>query len=256
MKVILSDVRDWRDQTARTIEELAQLKGEVETHQDGFRCPNEVLAYIHFFIDLFGRYLGDFESLLTDLPRGVKNAHVQIVKQIYDSASHEERRCVRFKDEQFERLNDPALLWLLENIYIETRELLINYYDLSNLVPRLRTFIGTTTGTPGGSIRHRSFAVSEENDRAAPYKAKVDAPFPVKKTDLGRWIAGAALTERQSDCFSLKMEYELSVSEISRRLGISRSVVDKHVAAAKQKINRSRANDSSARRVASKRTPE
>lgn len=84
----------------------------------------------------------------------------------------------------------------------------------------------------------------------------MNSPLPVKKMDFGRWMDGAALTPKQRECFSLKMEYQLSVSEISRRLEISRPVVDKHIAAATQKIDRARANDSTARKAAAKRTPQ
>jgi DNA-binding CsgD family transcriptional regulator len=45
------------------------------------------------------------------------------------------------------------------------------------------------------------------------------------------------LTDRQKDCFSLRMEYEKPVAEIARRLGISRPMVDKHLQAANKVID-------------------
>jgi hypothetical protein len=79
------------------------------------------------------------------MPSSVGDAHVQIVEQIYKSASWEERNCVVFKQEHTEHgLQDEGLRWLLDDIYAESRQMLIDYKDLSNLVPRLRTFVGTT----------------------------------------------------------------------------------------------------------------
>jgi DNA-binding CsgD family transcriptional regulator len=257
MDVILSDLRDWRDKTARSVEELKRLKAKVETYRDRIDWPNAKLAYIDYFIDRFSRYIGDFERLLTELPRSVRGTHIQIVQQMYESADRHQRRCLQFKDEHIERsLKDETLRGLIDSIYCDTREMLIDYLDLINLVPRLRTFIGAPMEASGGSGPHQSLAKKGGNAQAARGKARVNSPLPVKKMDFGRWMDGAALTPKQRECFSLKMEYQLSVSEISRRLEISRPVVDKHIAAATQKIDRARANDSTARKAAAKRTPQ
>jgi DNA-binding CsgD family transcriptional regulator len=68
--------------------------------------------------------------------------------------------------------------------------------------------------------------------RPQPDKSKL----PAKTTDLSKYLEGAELTERQRECFSLKFEYGLRVSEIVIRLGLSRKTVDEHIAAAKRRI--------------------
>ena len=142
--VVFSHLTDWRNATAASIRVLNGLRGEVEKYSDGLDSPRASLEYVDYFTDLFSRYLGDFERLLTELPRSVSDAHVQMVKQIYDSASQEERHCVAFKNEHIERpLKDEKLRWLVDDIYAESRQMLIDYKDLSNVVPRLRTFVGT-----------------------------------------------------------------------------------------------------------------
>lgn len=257
MDVILSDFRDWRDNTTRSIEKLKQLKGTVEAHKDRLDWPDAKLAHIDYFIGLFGRYLGDFRRLLAEVPRGVRNAHIRIVQQIGDSAFQQQKRSVQFKKDHIEcSLKDEDLRWLVDNIYCESQEMLIDYWDLSNLTSRLRTFVGATMETPSGSDAERYFAVKEEQARAARGNAKVTAALPPKKMNFGRWMDEADLTERQRHCFSLRTEYGLSVSEISRRLGISRPSVDKHIAAANRKINQVHANDSSARKSLAKRKSE
>lgn len=60
-----------------------------------------------------------------------------------------------------------------------------------------------------------------------------------KITDLSMYYSNI-LTPKQRDCFSLKFEYELKVAEISRRLGITRPMIDKHLLAAKKKLKDSR----------------
>jgi DNA-binding CsgD family transcriptional regulator len=259
MEVILSDFRSCRDNTTRSIEKLKQLKHEVEARRNEFYYPDRILAYINFFIDLFGKYLGDFQRLMADLPRKVLPAHIHIVRQIADSAEREEKRCVRFKHENIEDApagDGRALDMLVDNIYTETREMLIDYWDLSQLATRLRTFVGATMHASNGLNSDPSLTMTKENSQAARGNAKVNAPLPPRKMDFGRWMDEADLTERQRDCFSLRFEYELSVSEISRRLGISRPSVDKHIAAAHRRINQVRTNDSSMRKSLTKRNPE
>ena len=144
MDVILAHIRDWRDETAKCVEALSRLQEEVRRHREQLDQPDEIAAYIRFFIDLLERYLGDFDRLLTELPRFVTDAHVEIVQQTYRSASHEQQHCVRFNRDHIGRqLKDEKLRWLVDDIYKESRSMLTDYHDLSNLVPRLRTFVGT-----------------------------------------------------------------------------------------------------------------
>jgi diguanylate cyclase (GGDEF)-like protein len=145
LDVIVSHVGAWRDETVRCIEELRRLDGEVDTRREHLDWPDDIREYIAFFIDLLGRYASDFDRLLREMPLSVNDAHVEIVRQIYESASHEESHCVTFKREHIgRRLKDEDLRWLVDEIYGQSRDMLIDYRDLSNVVPRLRTFVGTT----------------------------------------------------------------------------------------------------------------
>lgn len=145
MNVILAHIRDWRDETAKCVEGLKRLQEEVQRHYEQLDRPDEIAAYAGFFIDLLERYLSDFDRLITELPQFVTNAHVEIVRQTCRSASHEEQRCVRFSHDHIDRqLKNETLRWLVDDIYRESRGMLIDYHDLSNLAPRLLTFVGTT----------------------------------------------------------------------------------------------------------------
>jgi diguanylate cyclase (GGDEF)-like protein len=145
MDVILSHLGAWRDETARCIEELRRLDREVGRCGERLDWPDDIRNYIAFFIDLLGRYASDFDRLLTEMPRSVTNAHVEMVQQIYESASYEENHCITFKREHIERsLKDEELRSLVDEVYSQSRSMLNDYRDLSNVVSRLRTFIGTT----------------------------------------------------------------------------------------------------------------
>ena len=59
-----------------------------------------------------------------------------------------------------------------------------------------------------------------------------------KKQDLSRYLDSSMLTDRQRDCLSLKLEYGLGVSEIARRIGITRKTVDEHIKAGGMALER------------------
>ena len=141
---ILSHIRDWRDQTNQAISNLRRLASEVEANHSNLRFPDQILEYISYFINLFERYSGDFSRLTTELPVQVFEAHVEIARQIYDSAQHEDRFCRQFKEDHIESgVKDESLRWLVDRVYSESTGMLADYRDLSNLVLRLRTFVGS-----------------------------------------------------------------------------------------------------------------
>lgn len=143
MEDILSHLRDWHDGTVECIEALRSFETEVEDHRQQLESPNDILAYIRYFIDLLERYAADFERLLRELPEFVTEAHVEIVQQIRESASLEESKGSRFARDHVEAgVKDEALRWLVDGIYQQSAGMLFDYHDLSNLAPRLRTFVG------------------------------------------------------------------------------------------------------------------
>lgn len=149
LDTILAHLRDWRDETERCLRTLRQHLCDVEKQRVQLDDPDDVIVYINLMIDLFTRYLFDFERLVAELPRSVTEAHIEIIQQINASASAEERHCIRFKRNNIERpLKDEGLRRLVDEIYRNSRSMMIDYQDLSNLVPRLRTFVGMPTHAP------------------------------------------------------------------------------------------------------------
>ncbi len=68
-------------------------------------------------------------------------------------------------------------------------------------------------------------------------------PLPPKQQNLSSYLGLATLTERQHECFSLRFEYGLAVSDIARRLEVSRKVVHEHIKAANNKLQSAQASE-------------
>ena len=141
MEDILAHFRDWQRMTEETIPALRQLRKKVESRLEVFEDPTDVLDYIDHFCDLFERYASDFRRLVEELPRGVRESHVETVSQLYSSSRLEDKECVDFKREFIQHgLRNEQARPTLDAIYSETRNTVIDYRDLSNLVARLRAF--------------------------------------------------------------------------------------------------------------------
>lgn len=65
--------------------------------------------------------------------------------------------------------------------------------------------------------------------------------LPAKKHDYSRFFDEANLTEKQRRCCSLRLEYELPITQIANRLHIDRATVRQHLALGRQKMDRSTA---------------
>ena len=138
---------EWRDNTDDAIRSLNEGLKKVEEQRTLLDAPNAVRDYTKFFIDLFIRYRSDLDRMLRELPLGVRNTHVEILTQLYESSRLEEERCIRFKEKYIERsLEHGEVRPLLDWTYAQSRDQIIDYRDLSNVVRRLRAF-ALTGGT-------------------------------------------------------------------------------------------------------------
>lgn len=81
---------------------------------------------------------------------------------------------------------------------------------------------------------------------------ELPAPEPLgsKKQDLSRYMDAANLTKPQRECFSLRFEHGLSLTEVARRLKKHRSTVQQHIRAAEIKMETQRAKQRAANRSA------
>jgi hypothetical protein len=77
MDTILAHLVNWRDETQKAIEALTKARNETEKNRDDLDQADDIVEYIDYFVDLFGRYCADFPRLLAELPQGVTQAHVE-----------------------------------------------------------------------------------------------------------------------------------------------------------------------------------
>jgi len=143
---IISHLKDFRSLTHSTIVNLKNYRMQAELNYQKINNPSDVFNYIDYISDLFNRYLGDLDILVKELDNNVENRHIEIINQILCSNKLEEKVCITFARENINnQLKDKNMRPLLDNIYSKSRGLIINYQDLSNLVFRLKTFVGTSS---------------------------------------------------------------------------------------------------------------
>ena len=140
--VIVDHLKDWRATTSETIGHLRTYRSRVDASSNSFDSPRDIRDYIDGCIDLFTRYISDFDRIIEELPRQVLARHVTTVEQIYESSVLEENRCVRFASEHVNTgLREEVVRPVLEAIYASSRDQIIDYKDLSNVAYRLRALV-------------------------------------------------------------------------------------------------------------------
>ena len=145
---IVLHVNQWQATTEQTIVDLRKYLEKAKQQSELLENPREITSFLDYFIDLFSRYLNDIGRLAREIPKGVTAAHIEIVQQLYRSSKLEEQATIRFKqDWVYKRLPHEEARPLLDKIYGDTRDQLIDYRDLSNVIPRLRTFVGASSSS-------------------------------------------------------------------------------------------------------------
>jgi hypothetical protein len=135
--------------TAETITSLGDLRRKVDRHREQLENPDAVLDFIDHFLELFTLYVGDFDRLMIELPDGARETHLDIILQIRRRSAREEDLCILFSHDHINHpIKDESVRWLLDGVYREVRWTLIDYWDLGNLVSRLKTFVGSVPSKP------------------------------------------------------------------------------------------------------------
>jgi hypothetical protein len=141
---ILDHLQEWERNTAGAADKLEASSRRISEIAGKLKNPREVASFCDRFAELFRRYAGDFRRLLAELPNGVRESHVKIIRQLYDSARLEDQSILRFRNDfVYVTLPDESARSFLDTIYSEAREVMIDFQDLSNLAPRLETFVGS-----------------------------------------------------------------------------------------------------------------
>jgi hypothetical protein len=145
---IIVHLKEWLANIDDSINSLREYKLEAQQSADILENPDEVISYIEYFIDLFSRYRNDFVRLTNEIPNAVTTTHIDILEQIYKSSKMEENCSIEFKrDWVHKSLPHEETRPLLDKVYSNTRSMLIDFRDISNVVPRLKTFITIPTAS-------------------------------------------------------------------------------------------------------------
>ena len=150
---LIEHLRDWRANTEDTIRLLQLALAEVEKHEEDFSAHvfREVLGFAHHMIDTFTRYIEDFDRLIKELPDEVAERHIAIIDQLYQDSKAQERLCVSFKRDAYEGVHAHCeMIPLTTRVYAISRDMMIDYSDLSNINHRLKTYLGHRRATAKG----------------------------------------------------------------------------------------------------------
>lgn len=86
----------------------------------------------------------------------VEHRHIETIRQICRSRDYEEKYCIEFKNDHIViDLKDESLRHsLVDLIYEDTRGIIVSYYDLSNVVPRIEALEGMQTSDKVQNSNH------------------------------------------------------------------------------------------------------
>ncbi|MBA4389803.1 MAG: hypothetical protein C0399_02565 [Syntrophus sp. (in: bacteria)] len=141
---ICQHLSEWKESTQELCRKLEDYRLQVVANGEKLDHADEVLDFILFSGDLFARFLGDYHHLLSEIPSGVTEAHVEIISQMVERSDYHEQTCVQFKNDHIVKdLRDETMRPLLDRIYGDTRDEIVNYSDLHNVIPRLKTYVGS-----------------------------------------------------------------------------------------------------------------
>ena len=79
---IYEHLKEWKESTNLLIQNLIKYKSQVIENGKNIDDEEDVSDFIELSIDLFNRFLSDYDRLLAEIPRGVAEAHIEIIYQI------------------------------------------------------------------------------------------------------------------------------------------------------------------------------
>lgn len=147
---ILHDLATWRDALASDRARHDRWRGRLDSLPRS-KHTQEGRQFVAYMDDVLGRLHGEFALLTRELPMGVQTRHPQIVRDMFRLAREADTECVRLKqalhlDAVDDRREEDRLL---AEIYAESRDCIVDLFDLSNIAPRLEMLVGS----PGAAAR-------------------------------------------------------------------------------------------------------
>jgi hypothetical protein len=143
---IAADLRRRRDELLERIEALKGYRARADDYRAQLEHPPAIADYITFFEDFFGRAAAELDRIAGELPAGMRQGHVDALRQLANNAAAEGRRCVQFRDKWINRpLPYEVVRPMLNQLSIDTRDQLLELRDLTKAAEALKSLAG-----PGG----------------------------------------------------------------------------------------------------------
>ena len=94
----------------------------------------------------------DLKRLVSELPQGVKHAHIALLEQMIIDSDIELKRCHLFKNEYQRSYGlEQRSRWLMDRLYGDYAGLIWDYADFGSMVGRLGTFVNLPVA--GGNLK-------------------------------------------------------------------------------------------------------
>jgi len=140
---------------AASVNQLCIDRENVIANSHKLYNADEVLSYIDAFVELFERYNTEFERLKVELPNGVRHRHVATVRELAKNAAFREKtECVPFKNDFIGNLlTDESQRPLLDSVYYQSRQMLCDLRDLTNIAHRMESLVEGDSRGEGTSLK-------------------------------------------------------------------------------------------------------
>jgi uncharacterized protein YeeX (DUF496 family) len=156
LKDVHEHIRLWRVDTLATVEALRADRREVDDNQKHLESPEALYEYVDFFVNEFTRRIDELDQIVAELQSGPRRSHVDALRQIARHAAAEQRRCLQFRDKWVNRpLPHEQVRPLLNRILSNTRDQLVDYYEMTNAARQIAAFTGSEPATGQKGIGRR-----------------------------------------------------------------------------------------------------
>jgi hypothetical protein len=146
---ILEHIRRIRREALETVAALRQSRQQVEEQSAKLESPKMIFDYIDTFVPMFEQSAAELERIAAALPEGIKEEHLDTLRQLASNSAAEQRRCVGFRDKCINRpLPFEQVRPLLNQISVDSRDQLNGFRSLNDAVERLRQLVAPAVKPP------------------------------------------------------------------------------------------------------------
>lgn len=146
---VVGRLAQWQAATQDVVAALEAERRETESHANRLESPSAILEHIDFFVGVFGRAIAEVDQIAQELPAGVRQEHVDALRQLASNAAVEQRRSVVFRDKWINRtLPYEQVRPMLNRISTLSRDRLNAFRELNGVADTLLQSVGAPPPPP------------------------------------------------------------------------------------------------------------